>query len=237
MKKQSFNLVLLLFSSILISCSNDSENNIDTLASIDNTKMVSLLDDVEPYISPKMAETIAFLDTCTSVIPIEQLFPMIDTSTDEISSEYDQSMITTRGTTTLESYKGQTSQKILFKDTRVTITDVQISNWSSVLGSGNLKAGTYYLTAIAVYYQLIDSERKISKSYYLGTKMGVDPDDDTAIGYTLQNLTSDAYLFTSYVYALKTNVGDNYIATFVPYGFVTTNDTFLLTWYYLAESK
>lgn len=55
MKKHFFYLALSLFSSILVSCSNDSENNIDTLASMDNTKTVSLLNDAEPYISPYIA--------------------------------------------------------------------------------------------------------------------------------------------------------------------------------------
>ena len=163
---------------------------------------------------------------------------MIDTPIDDITSQEQLAEQTqTKSQTTLESYTGRTSQKILYKDTPVSITDVQISNWSSVLGSGYLQPGTYYLTAIAVYYQLIDNEREITNSYYYGTKMGVDPDDNTAIGYTLQNLASNVYLFTSYVYALKTNIGDDYLATFVPYGFGTINDTFSLTWYYLATSN
>ena len=235
MKKLFFYFATSFFSLLLVSCTNENEST-STLLSMQNS--TNFTEEAEPYISPKMAETIAFLDTCTSVIPIEQLFPMIDTPIDDITSQEQLAEQTqTKSQTTLESYTGRTSQKILYKDTPVSITDVQISNWSSVLGSGYLQPGTYYLTAIAVYYQLIDNERKITKSYYYGTKMGVDPDDNTAIGYTLQNLASNVYLFTSYVYALKTNIGDDYLATFVPYGFGTINDTFSLTWYYLATSN
>lgn len=227
MKKLVLSLIVFLFFSVLNSCSNNDENLLDSPES-------ASLEEIEPYISPKMAETIAFLDTCTSVVPIEQLFPMIDIPTEIIYQEENSLTIKTKAAI-FESYKGKTSQKILYEDKAVSISNLQIINWKSVLGNQNIPSGTYYLTAIAVYYQLLD-DRTITKSYFMGTDMGVDPDDDTSIGYTLQQLSPSIHLFTSYVYALKTGTGQIYSIKYVP---VQTVDDiygqFSLTWYYFAE--
>lgn len=218
---------LFLFAVITISCSNESGEELEGLPSTES------IDEIEPYISPKMAETIAFLDTCTSVVPIEQLLPVVDTRIDEISSGEGQ--LSARSTVS-ESYTGKTSQKFLFTDKLVSISKLQITNWNSVYGDVYLTAGNYYLTAIAVYWQKID-DRQIYKSYDIGRKMGVDPDDDTAIGYNLQTIAPDTYLFTSYVYALRENVGDEYMYLFIPTSIIFLYDNFTLTWNYLAVSS
>jgi len=67
--------------------------------------------------------------------------------------------------------------------------------------------------------ELIDSSRKISKYYDIGTKTGVNPSDDTTIGYTLQ--LPNVYLFNPYVYALKKSTNNDNLYIFLPRGLST----------------
>jgi hypothetical protein len=231
--KTNYLWIGLLSALFITSCSNDNENAVETQT---NDTVATL----EPYISPKMAQTIAFLDTNKTVVPIEQLMPIINKSPATLySSSSNVSSSITKSTTTLESYSGRSAQKVLYIDAPVSISAVQIANWEPALSSGTLNTQTtYYLSVIAVTWQLADS-RKITQSYYVGTQIGVNPSDDTELGYTFQNPATNVYLFTSYVYALRTSTTNDGSRIFVPgglYAYISLTDAFNLKWYYFAET-
>ncbi|MBP1617737.1 MAG: hypothetical protein H6Q14_1564 [Bacteroidetes bacterium] len=117
--KKKYLLTGLLSILLIFACTNDNENIVKSDATSENIEVL------EPYISPEMAKSIAFLDTCQTVLPIEQLMPIINISPENLySSSSNAASSITRSTKSIESYTSRSAQKILSMDAAVSILGV-----------------------------------------------------------------------------------------------------------------
>lgn len=212
------------------SCSNESscvlmekDSTINSQLSVDYS---ALLANRKPYISSGMQALINKLDTVTTVLPIEELMPGIETLFFKDTISVNRGEVTR--TVSSEVLTGYYSKSFLFRNKAVSITNSNSSFKESLNCTLNM-SGTVYLSAIAVCQYAIYAEpiSLFRKAPQESDMIGIDPDsfnpdgitNDTyfSLGYSVEELSpGEFYYLTTYIFVISDS-NDIYLGYLLPY--------------------
>ena len=206
-KNLLYSFLLCIF---LFSC---SENDFDEPSIKSNE--IDVENDYEPYISEEMQKILDMIDTCTTAIPIEKLIPFDVKAFNEMSSDESLSLKSVMSSNLVTGYSVSST---LYTRVETVVNDTQADNFG-------ITAGTYYVTCkYATYY--LNTNGSIIATYADGDIMGINPDDLTQVGYSIQEINPNKYYFlTTYLWGLSTCGESNCdVVSWIPAGYQFVND-------------
>lgn len=195
----------------------------------------ALLVDVKPYVSPGMQKLIDKLDAVTTILPLEELIPGIETLFVEDTLSVNHNAVTRAVTATVAN--GYNDRAFLFRNRPVSLSTTS-SAFKESLNLGDFADYTnIYLSAIAVC-QYVYFDTPIS-TFRASTKegdfIGVNPDkfdvDEISnntyftLGYSTEEVApGELYYLTTYIFIISggTDIYQGYLLPFKKSGYSYT---------------
>lgn len=237
--KNYFLISTVILSLCLYACSSETEgselistaqNFSDVITSIDEmpTDIQNLIAKAEPYISPEMQQIISSLDTITTILPVEEVFPFL--FSEEISTQ----TLSTRASSSLPTttFTGYYSYETIFNPITIKLTAYSSSalrqslvygDETTLLGSGPYSVKFFAVTLYAYFPSGISQIIPMPTS---SDFIGINPDkltsssnisNDTSLsrGFAVNTL-SEGFLYSFTTYALEFTVDGTGTALYFP---------------------